>query len=467
MYESDTSSPRDTAVVIGGGMTGMLAARALALFADVVVIERDELPAGPEPRKGLPQARHAHLLWAGGVAALEALIPCIGDRLVEEGAWRAGIMTDLVSKAPSGPWFHRFTTPTVNLVCSRDLLDATVRWAVLRDERITLRRRAEVVGLAGTASRITGVRIHTGGRDETIPARIVVDASGRSSRATVWLEGLGIPPVPERTVDAGVVYASRMFKAPGSAADRFPIVNVQADPSRAPGQGGIILPVEDGRWLVTLSGTRGGEPTSDPESFAGFAKGLRHPIIGDLIERAEPLTDPVMSRSTANTRRYFEKAAQWPEGFVVVGDAVAAYNPVYGHGLTAAAQGAVALDNTILKYGLHREGLSRRLQKAVARPVGNAWNLAVGQDALYPGATEKGPTAADRFGAALVDRAVDAGARSPQAQRHLLEVMSMQKPPTRLFSPGMLFRMAVGKKRPHLDGPPLTAAERSMTAPAS
>ncbi|MCQ4198322.1 pyridine nucleotide-disulfide oxidoreductase [Streptomyces sp. BPPL-273] len=464
---SDTSGPRDTAVVIGGGMTGMLAASALSLFADVVIVERDALPAGPEPRKGLPQARHAHLLWAGGVAALEALLPCIGDRLVERGAWRAGIMTDLVSKAPSGPWFRRFATPTVNLVCSRDLLDATVRWAVLRDERVSVRGPAEVVGLVGTASRITGVRVHTGGNDETIPATIVVDAGGRGSRAAVWLEDLGIPPVPERTVDAGVVYASRMFKAPGSTAGEFPIVNVQADPGRAPGQGGIILPIEDGRWLVTLSGTRGGEPTGDPDSFVGFAKGLRHPVIGDLIERAEPLTDPVMSRSTANTRRYFEKAAEWPEGFVVVGDAVAAYNPVYGHGLTAAAQGAVAIDRTILKHGLHREGLSRRLQRAVARPVGNAWNLAVGQDVLYPGATAEGPTAADRFGAALVDRAVDAGARSPRAQRYLLEVMSMQKPPTRLLSPGMLLRMAMGKKRPHLDGPPLTAAERSRTAPAS
>ncbi|MFC9058893.1 FAD-dependent monooxygenase [Streptomyces sp. NPDC057074] len=457
---SDTSSPRDTAVVIGGGMTGILTASVLSLFADVTIIERDELPTEPEPRKGLPQARHAHLLWAGGVAALERLLPGIGDHLVDQGAWRAGIMTDLVSKAPSGPWFRRFTTPTVNLVCSRDLLDATVRKAVLRDERITVRGRAEVSGLVGTASQITGVRIHTDGSDETIPAKIVVDASGRSSRATVWLKDLGIPTIPERTVDAGVVYASRMFKAPGSTADKFPIVNVQADPSQAPGQGGIILPIEDGRWLVTLSGTRGGEPTSDPEAFVSFAKGLRHPIIGDLIEQAEPLTDPVMSRSTANIRRYFEKAAKWPEGFVVVGDAVAAYNPVYGHGLSAAAQCAVAINDALLDYGLHHRGLSRRLQKAVAQPVGNAWNLAVGQDVLYPGATEEGPTATDRFGAALVDRAVDAGARSPHAQRYLLEVMSMQRPPTRLFSPGMLFQMAMGRKRPHLDEPPLAATER-------
>lgn len=441
-------------------MTGMLTASVLARFADVTVIERDELPIEPEPRKGLPQARHAHLLWAGGVAALEQLIPGIGDKLVEKGAWRAGIMNDLVSKAPSGQWFRRFTTPTVNLVCSRDLLDATVRKEVVRDERITVRGRAAVVGLQGTASRITGVVAHIDGAIQSIPAHIVVDASGRSSRATVWLKELGIPPVTERTVDAGVVYASRLFKAPGSTGDKFPIVNVQADPSQAPGRGGIILPIEDGRWLVTLSGTRGGEPTNDPDAFVTFAKSLSHPIIGELIEHAEPLTDPVLSRSTANTRRYFEKAAKWPEGFVVVGDAVAAYNPVYGHGLSASAQCAVAIDEVVHNHGLHSAGLSRRLQKAVARPVGNAWNLAVGQDVLYPGATAEGPTAADRFGSALVDRAVDAGARSPHAQRYLLEVMSMQKPPTHLFSPGMIYQMLWGKKRPHLDGPPLATPER-------
>lgn len=119
-------------------MTGMLAAAVLADFADVRIIERDVLPDGPHPRKGLPQARHAHVLWSGGVKALDDLLPGIVDQLVDQGAHTPRIMTDLVSKAPSGQWFRRFTHARhTNLLCSRDLLDAVIRTRVLRDHRVS------------------------------------------------------------------------------------------------------------------------------------------------------------------------------------------------------------------------------------------------------------------------------------------------------------------------------------------
>src|SRR4051794_14575870 len=118
---ADRVAPRRAAVVIGGGMTGMLAAAVLAEHADVTVVERDVLPDGPHPRRGLPQARHAHVLWSGGVKALEHLLPGVTDRLVARGAWKARIMTDLVSKAPSGQWFRRFQHGRhVSILCSRD-----------------------------------------------------------------------------------------------------------------------------------------------------------------------------------------------------------------------------------------------------------------------------------------------------------------------------------------------------------
>src|SRR4051794_3956752 len=47
------------AVVIGASMGGLLAARALAdYYGEVTVVERDALPDGYEPRKGVPQGRH-------------------------------------------------------------------------------------------------------------------------------------------------------------------------------------------------------------------------------------------------------------------------------------------------------------------------------------------------------------------------------------------------------------------------
>ncbi|MFF6995223.1 FAD-dependent oxidoreductase [Streptomyces sp. NPDC008313] len=456
-----TTARRHTAVVIGGGMTGMLAAAVLADHADVTIVERDRLPDGPQPRKGLPQARHAHVLWSGGVKALEELLPGIIDQLVDHDARRPRIMTDLVSKAPSGQWFRRFTHARhVNLLCSRDLLDAVIRARVLKNPHINLLQQTEPQGLEGTARRVSGVHIRADCTARTIPADLVIDASGRTSRAPLWLQNLGIGPVAERTVDAGVGYASRIYRAPGTAADDFPIVNVQADPRHSPGRGGIITPIEGGRWLVTLAGTRGGHPSSNNEEFVPFALKLPHPLIGELLADAEPETDVVTTHSTANRRRYYEKAASWPDGFVILGEAIAGYNPVYGHGLSAAAQSVIALRRTLQRQDLRTPGTARRIQRAAARPVENAWNLAVGQDVFYPGASEQPPTRSEELLAGFIDRAVDAGARNPRALRILLDVMSMEKPPARLLMPDMLALVYLGRKKPHLDGPPLTEHER-------
>ncbi|MEU6254244.1 FAD-dependent monooxygenase [Streptomyces sp. NPDC047043] len=452
---------RARAVVIGGSVTGLLAAAALTEFADVTVVERDTLPEGPEPRRGVPQARHAHLVWSGGVQAFDELLPGLVGEIVASGARLAHIMGDMVSRAPNEIWFRRFTaTHHRNLVCSRDLLDAVIRTRVLADDRITLRQNTTAVGLSGDSARVTGVRVRTD--DElTLTADLVVDASGRGSHAPGWLTELGLPQVTEREVNAGVAYATRLYRAPGASADiDFPIVNVQANPANPPGRGGIILPVEDGRWIVTLAGTRGGEPTSDPAAFADFALSLGDPVIGELIKDAEPLGDVATTRSTANRRRYYEKLPHWPDGFTVLGDAVAGYNPVYGHGLTVAAQSALALRTVLRTAALTAPGTARRLQRAAARPVAAAWDLAVGQDAFYPGATDTPPTALERFLARFVDRAVATGARNPRALGALLDVMSLERPATRLFSPDMLIPMLFGPRRPHLQAPPLTETER-------
>ncbi|MEU1282487.1 FAD-dependent monooxygenase [Streptomyces sp. NPDC005805] len=457
---------RPTALVIGAGAAGLLAAAALADHADVTVLERDVLPDGPEPRRGVPQSRHAHLVWSGGVAAIGDLVPGALEEVTARGGRLAHAMRDIVTRGPSGVWFRRFTHGDHrSLVCSRDLLDSVLRNHVLNRAEVTARHETTAVGLEGDLGRVTGVRVRTGGNgpaeESVLHADLVVDASGRGSRAPRWLTALGLPEVAERSVNAGLAYATRLYRAPGTtAAGGFPLVNVQADPTRSPGQGGILLPVEGDRWIVTLSGTRGGEPTADPEAFIPFALGLGDPLIGELLKGAEPLGDVVTTRSTANRRRYYERMRHWPEGFVVLGDAAAGYNPVYAHGLTVAAQCGIAVREVLDRLPLTAPGTAKALQTSTARPVGAAWDLAVGQDAFYPGATGTPPTAADRLRARFVDRALATGANNPRAQAALLDVMSLRKPPGRLFSPDLLVPMLLGPKRPPLGGPPLRDDER-------
>ncbi|MFJ6928209.1 FAD-dependent oxidoreductase [Streptomyces nigra] len=459
---SERPSPARVAVVLGGSHTGMLAAQALAGSADrVVVVERDVLPPGPDPRKGLPQSRHVHLLWSGGVRALEELLPGIGADLRAAGARRAPITTDMVALSPRG-WFRRWPESHHIVLAGRDLLDATVRSRVLADERIELLDGTEVVDLLGDARAVTGVRLRgRDGRESTLEAGLVVDATGRGSAAPRWLAALGLPAPVRREVDSGLAYASRLYLAPEPARDGFPVVNVQADPrAGGPGRAGVLLPIEHGRWLVTLSGTRGGEPGTSDEEFARFAREeLRHPVIGELIERAEPLSGVAFTRTTANRRHSYERMPDWPENLTVLGDALAAYNPVYGHGLSVGAQSALILRETVRRYGWGAAGLARRVQKAVARPVGAAWDLAIGQDVFYPGATETGPTLRDRLVAGYVDRLMHTATGNGRIARRVTDVTSLERRAEVLLGPSVLLAAAAGPLKPQLTGPPLTAEE--------
>ncbi|MFE1878838.1 NAD(P)/FAD-dependent oxidoreductase [Streptomyces diastatochromogenes] len=457
---------KPVAVVLGGSLAGLLAARALASTgARVTVVERDALPAGPEPRKGLPQARHVHQLWSGGARALEQLLPGAIGRLRTAGVSRVPMTTDMVALSPHG-WYRRWAESAFMLPASRDLLDWVVRQLVLADGDIELVERAEAVALTGTDAAVTGVRIRAhDAAERTLSADLVVDATGRGSRASRWLTELGLPGPERREVDSGLVYASRLFRAPEQAApDGFPIVNIEPDPRGAgTGRGGVLMPVEDGRWIVTLFGGRGDDIPQDADAFDRYAlKELRHPLIGELLANAEPLTEVATTRTTANRRYFFERMPVWPENFVVLGDAVCALNPVYGHGMAVSAQSALALRDVIRRHGPlgTTPGLSRHIQKAVGRTVRAAWDLAIGADVFYPGATETGPTLRDRLLSAYVGRLLYTATGNGRVARRVTDVTALQRGAEALLAPSMLVAAAVGPLKPPLTAPPLTMEER-------
>jgi 2-polyprenyl-6-methoxyphenol hydroxylase-like FAD-dependent oxidoreductase len=449
------------ALVLGSGVAGILAAAALARHGyHVTIIEKDNLPAEPAPRKGIPQARHAHLLWSGGARAVEALLPGTTAQLVAAGAHYVQLPANIVSFSPQG-WLRRYPSRQFLISCSRDLLDHVVRRHALATHSIEILEGIEVVGLAGEARQVTGVQAaKTGGlRPETIEAQLVVDATGRASRAAAWLADLGLPVVHEEVVDSGLAYATRIFKAPTAAATNFPVVNVQADPREPhPGKTANLLPIEGGRWLVTLSGTRGAEPSTHEDQFVPFAKSVRHPIVGDLIESAEPLSPVVGSRSTVNRRRRYEDLRPWPRGFVVIGDAVATYNPVYGHGMSVAAHSAAALARELKGYDKDTK-LARRMQKAIARAIDPAWAVATSQDILYPGAIGKPPGLATKLLQRYVERVTTTGISRAHVAYVLLDAFSLSRPMTAILAPRVLAAAVLGPNRPPLDGPTLTSDE--------
>ncbi|MCK7622707.1 hydroxylase [Streptomyces sp. RS10V-4] len=447
-----------TAIVIGGGLAGMLAVAALRGHADTVtVVERDRYPAGPVFRKGVPQARHLHILLTGGQRALDRLLPGTVAALTGAGARSLYLPRDLVTRTPTG-WQRRFDErrhPTLSV--TRPVLDAVVREQALRAAapatRVEVLEATEAVGLAGEARRVTGVKVRarTGeraaGPARVLTADLVVDASGRSSRTPRWYVELGREAPREETVDSGLAYATRMYRFPGGE----PAIGVNIPGWPACPRGAAYVPVEDGNWLLTLSGVRGHHPPTDEAEFAAFSATVGDPYVHDLLDRAEPVSPVHGFRDTCNRRRHYGRPGAVPEGLLVLGDANCTFNPVYGQGMSVAALGALALRDTLDGAGGPGPGVAARAQRAICRAAEPAWMAAVGADRPYvrdPGATA-GPAERlttwylDRLSArAAVDRVVGAAFR---------DVVCLTAPPSRLMSPRVLLRTVALPRRP---GPP-------------
>ncbi|MGY0070307.1 NAD(P)/FAD-dependent oxidoreductase [Streptomyces sp. QTS137] len=449
------------AIVIGGSLAGMLAAAAVRDSVDEVeILEAHEVPEGPEPRVGVPQAAHFHVLLTSGADAIDELLPGTIGELMGQGAVRVPMTTNMVLLSPEG-WYRRWKSDTHYLIAaSRDLTDSVVRRRVLADPRITLLPQAKAISLLGDRQGVTGVRVRKAdGSEVERTAHLVIDASGKGTNTPRWLaEDLRIKGLATERIKSGLTYASRMYRAPVPTQD-WPFVSIQADPRdlRTARTGGI-LPIDGDRWHVSLIGPRGAAPTGSADAFVPYARGLRHPVVADLLRHAEPLTDVTVTRSTVNTRHYYERLDVWPEGLVALGDSVAHFNPVYGHGMSVAALGALALRTQLASGGLTC-GVARRAQKAIARPVEPAWSLAVGQDIRYPGAQGRQAGLGDRLLQRYVSRLSYTATGSFRVATAMTDVLTLKAPPTSLVSPGMLAAAVFGPLRTQLPQPTFTTRE--------
>ncbi|GAB2967384.1 FAD-dependent oxidoreductase [Saccharothrix stipae] len=456
--------PSTHALVLGGSLAGMLAASALSAHVDrVTVVDRDRF-GGDGDRKGVPHARHAHVLMAGGSRALDELLPGLTASLLDAGAQHLGLPNRLLVFTQSG-WLPRLDEVQFVIGCGRALLDRVVRHRVLAAGRVDVVEGADVVGLLGDRTRITGARLRdrdTGVRRE-VHADFVVDATGRGSKVDRWLTELGLPPVREDRVDSGMVYATCVYRVPADAGEDYPGISIQGDPRSSPfGQGGALVPIEDRRWILSLGGTRGGEPDVSPEGFLAFARNLRHPAIADLIGAAEPLTRPFGFHGTVNRRRRFERLSPWPGGFVVIGDAACTFNPVYGHGMTVAARQAVALRDGLARHGLDGRA-AKRLQREFARVMDDAWDMAVAQDLRYPGTTGATRGQLARLRERYLDRLVLTATGRPSVTRAQIDAYTLSTPLRNLLlSPRVVLGALLGPGRPPSTDAPFTEAESRL-----
>jgi len=391
---------REHAIVIGGSLAGLCAASALAPhFRRVTVVERDALPSGALLRAGAPQARHVHVLLVRGRRELERLFPGFERDLLGAGAVELDFGLSFASLRANG-WQQRRPFDITGLFQSRALLESIVRTLARKIPNLELRDDTAVLGLLGDdarpSRRVRGVCVQRrSGSDapEELLADLVVDTSGRGSKIADWLGALGLAAPEEIVVDSDSAYATRWYQAP--PADRLPRAwwwkGVWIDPDLPDGRvAGVLSPVEDGRWIVTLGGIEGHYPPTDEDGFVAFLRTLRSPLIADAVALAEPLTPVYGHRAMANRFRHFERWRERLDGFVAMGDAVCAFNPVYGQGMTAAAVSARQLGDWVADA---RDGAldPRRYFKTQARFLSEVWTLATGADFRFPKTTGPRP----------------------------------------------------------------------------
>jgi 2-polyprenyl-6-methoxyphenol hydroxylase-like FAD-dependent oxidoreductase len=430
------------AVVIGGGIAGLLNGRILAdHFEQVTVVERDALPEGAELRKGIPQARHIHILLARGQVILERLFPGLGDSLVAAGATRLDLMADTVFVGARGR-LPRFPSPIQVRMCSRELLEWNIRCRVAALPNVRIMAEREVTGLLADSarSRVAGVRLspRPGSADgpAELEADLVVDASGRSSRAVGYLEELGYERPRETVVNSFLGYSSRWYHLPEERRPDWKAVLITARPPRQPRGGGAFL-LENNRWLLTLAGTARDYPPTEESAFRAFMASLPDPLLNETFGDAEPLSPIAGYRRTENRLRHFEELRRWPEGFVVAGDAVCGFNPVYGQGMTAAALGALALEETLRRQATPA-GLAAAFQRRLARANRDVWLMATSEDFRWPTTEGARPGPLTRLVQRYMNGVLDLTAEQPGAALTFTEVTHLLKPPSALFHPRLI-----------------------------
>jgi 2-polyprenyl-6-methoxyphenol hydroxylase-like FAD-dependent oxidoreductase len=375
------------AIVIGASMGGLLAARALAdYYQQVTVLERDTFPLPGLNRKGVPQDRHAHALLSRGREVLEELFAGITQELKIQGAL-------LIKPLQQSRWFtngkylyqkSQSDSDLTLLLVSRPLLEAQVRKRLLSLPNIKVIENCDVPGLLTTPdrSRIIGVRTidrASGSSESALNADLVVDATGRRSVSPLWLEKLGYEKPEEEQVHMDITYTTRTYRR--QTEDLQGDLSTIVSPSLPNWRCGVIFAQEDDRWIVTIAGYLGDRAPTDEKGFLEFAKSMPTTEFYEVIKDAEPLSEIVSYKVPTSQRRRYERMARFPENYLVFGDAICSFNPIYGQGMTVSALESLTLQNCLAKGS---QNLAHRFFKEVVKVVDIPWSIVVDSDLRIP-----------------------------------------------------------------------------------
>jgi flavin-dependent dehydrogenase len=425
--------------VIGAGIAGLVAARVLAdVYDGVTILERESIPPHPEFRKGVAQGRHPHALLGRGHNVLEELFPGLIAELVSNGAVAGDISADSIW-FDQGYYLASGPSDLRGILLSRPMLEHYVRQRVLALKGVRLLERSLVQGLVSneTSDRVLGVRLTAPAHQASkqIAADLVVDASGRHSRSPGWLVAMGYTNQQSEIIRVDLGYMTRLFRRLPQqlGGKRGVLITAQAPNWRF----GVALAIEDDRWIITLGGYFGDAPPANERSFLEFARTLATPEIADLLLAAEPQSPFASFRFAASRRSRYEGMGRFPANYLVFGDALCSFTPVYGQGITVAGLQGLALRNC-LADGSRR--LALRFFTEASSAIDAPWRIAAGSDSRHPRLAYR-RTYGDRLLDWYVGKVHRAAAVDIEVAHAFLRVANLLGPPSLLFSPSIFVKV--------------------------
>jgi 2-polyprenyl-6-methoxyphenol hydroxylase-like FAD-dependent oxidoreductase len=327
---------------------------------------------------------------------------------------------------------------------SRPTIERAVRRRVESRANTTLRQRCRVqeVLAAPNGEAVTGVRYENGnGASETIAADLVVDASGRGALTLAVLQSIGRPLPDETTIGIDLGYATCVFAIPDDAAtDWKGVMTFGQAPQN--GRGGLLLPLEGNRWMVTIGGRHGDVPPGDAEGFLTYARGLRTPTIYNAISHAKRLDGVARYGFPENVRRHFERLDVFPRGLLPIGDAICRFNPVHGSGMSVAALEACLLQRLLERLGEGSDAIAALAPAFFAEVqtlIETPWSWAILDFALPDTRGQRPPDFETtlKFGIALTRLA----AEDPAVHKLTAEVRNLLRPRSVYRDPALVQRV--------------------------
>ncbi|CAL5222755.1 g5166 [Coccomyxa viridis] len=505
------------AIVLGASVAGLLSAAALSDYVDSVTIldkdafvserlSHDQLKqqfcsAGEQylerarSRRGVPQYIQLHGLLSRGAKVIEDLLPGWTALAQELGA--VSYEPGTVKTYYNGQWTYH---PQVKLGISslsatRDLIEQSLRTQLLSlkpNVTITGGAIAETLLWDEQKTRVQGIRLKDGRETK---ADLVVDASGRRSKLPGWLQEAGYQPPAESHVDSHLGYAMRLYELPDQEKhdDSWSAIYIRASPDHP--RGGIVMKMENQlchcesphcgdhscttiplsfhlRKAGGMFGYSGDHPPGDVEGHMDFIKSLRQPDVWEKLKDATPLTQPMRYVGIENVRRYYEHV-RLPDRLCVLGDSAAAFNPVYGQGMTVSAVEAEALHNLLKeKAGTGKvpskaiSGVSAAFQRMAGKIVDFPWDAATGEDFSYPATTGERPQkswAEQQIGAYIADL-LEIAPHDASVFSDIMPVFHMREGPEKLLTPrliakALLYRAARMFRKPSGQAAKVTPTE--------